>query len=116
MRKNDDSDGTSPARACAEKKTKSPGSKLASGTTPHFSLCLKPGACHPISHRKLARKPDDLNREGGSSAAMVDWRWSQVGKKAKGMGEQGAKETCARWKENESCESVRWIPPSGYPP
>jgi hypothetical protein len=72
MRKNDDNDGTSPARAYAEKKTKSPGSKLASGMTPRFRLCSKPGACHPISRRKLAREPDDLNREGGSSAAMVD--------------------------------------------
>jgi hypothetical protein len=116
MRKNDDSGGTNPARAYAEKKTKSPGSKLASGMTPRFSLCSKPGACHPISRRKLAREPDDLNREGGSSAAMVDWRWSQVEKKAKGVGEQGAKEMCARWEENESCESVQWIPPSSYPP
>jgi hypothetical protein len=46
----------------------------------------------------------------------MDWQWSQVRKKVKGVGEQGEKETCARWKENESCESVRWIPPSNYPP
>jgi hypothetical protein len=92
MRKNDDTGGTSPARACAEKKTKSPGAKLASGTTPRFSLCSKLGACHPISRRKLTREPDDLNREGGSLAAMVDWRWVQVGKKAKSVGKQGAQE------------------------
>jgi hypothetical protein len=79
-------------------------------------MCSKTGACHPISRCKLTREPDDLNREGGSSAPMVDWRWLQVGKKAKGMGEQGTKETCARWKENGSCESIRWIPPSIYPP
>jgi hypothetical protein len=115
MRKNDDSGSTTQTRAYDE-KTKSPGSKLASGTTPRFSLCSKLGACHPISRRKLAREPDDLNHEGGSSAAMVDWRWSQVEKKAKGVGEQGVKETCARWEENESCESVRWIPSSSYPP
>jgi hypothetical protein len=92
MRKNDDTGGTSPARAYAEKKTKSPGTKLASGTTPRFSLCSKPVACHLISRRKLAREPDDLNREDGSSTAMVDWRWVQVGKKAKSMGKQGAQE------------------------
>jgi hypothetical protein len=92
MRKNEDTGGTSPARAYAEKKTKSPGAKLASGTTPRFILCSKPGACHPISHRKLAMEPDDLNREGGSSAAMVGWRWAQVGKKAKSVGKQGVKE------------------------
>jgi hypothetical protein len=89
---NDDTGGTSPSRAYAEKKMKSPGAKLASGMTPHFSLCSKPGACHPISRRKLTREPDDLNREDGSSAAMVDWRWVQVGKKAKSVGKQGAQE------------------------
>jgi hypothetical protein len=92
MRKNDDTGGTSPARAYAEKKTKSPGAKLASGMTPRFSLCSKSGAYHPISHRKLTREPDDLNREDGSSTAMVDWRWVQVGKKAKSEGKQGAQE------------------------
>ena len=92
MRKNDDIGGTSPARAYAEKKTKSPSAKLASGTTPRFSLCSKPGAYHPISRRQLAREPDDLNREDESSAAMVDWRWVQVGKKAKSVGKQGVKE------------------------
>jgi hypothetical protein len=92
MRKNDNTGGTSPARAYAEKKTKSPGARLASGTTPRFSLCSKPGACHPISRRKLARELDDLNHEDGSSAAMVDWRWVQVEKKAKSVGKQGAQE------------------------
>jgi hypothetical protein len=29
------------------------------------------GACHPISHCKLARQPVVLNRKGGSSAATV---------------------------------------------
>jgi hypothetical protein len=53
---------------------------------------LKVGHLPPISRRKLAREPDDLNREGGSSAAMVGWRWAQVGKKAKSVGKQGAKE------------------------
>jgi hypothetical protein len=66
--------------------------RLASGTTLRFSLCLKSGACHPISRRKLARELDDLNREDGSSAAMVDWRWVQAGKKAKSVGKQGAQE------------------------
>jgi hypothetical protein len=92
MRKNDDTGGTSPARAYAEKKTKSPGAKLASGTTLRFSLCSKSGAYHPISRRKLAREPDDLNREDGSSAAMADWRWVQVRKKVKSVGKQGAQE------------------------
>jgi hypothetical protein len=92
MRKNDDTGGTSPAKAYAEKKTKSPGARLASGTTPCFSLCSKPGACHHISRRKLAREPDDLNREGRSSTAMVGLHWAQVGKKVKSVGKQGAKE------------------------
>jgi hypothetical protein len=92
MRKNEDTGGTSPARAYVEKKTKSPGAKLASGTTPRFSLCSKSGTCHPISRRKLAREPDDLNREGGNLAAIVGWCWAQVGKKAKSVGKQGAKE------------------------
>jgi hypothetical protein len=92
MRKNDDIGGTSPARAYAEKKTKSPGARLASGTTPRFSLCSKLGACHPISRHKLVRELDDLNREDGSSATMVDWRWVQVGKKAKSVGKQWAQE------------------------
>jgi hypothetical protein len=78
--------------AYAEKKTKSLDAKLVSGTTPRFSLCSKPGACHPISRRKLVREPDDLNREGGSPTAMVDWRWAQIGKKAKSVGKQGAQE------------------------
>jgi hypothetical protein len=92
MKKNDDTDGTSPARAYAEKKKKSPGARLASGTTPRFSLCSKPVAYHPINRCKLARELDDLNREDGSSAAMVDWRWVQVRKKVKSVGKQGAQE------------------------
>jgi hypothetical protein len=64
--------------------------------TPRFSLCLKPGAYHPISRCKLAREPDDLNRKDGSSAAMVDWHWVQVGKKAKSVGKQGAQENVCK--------------------
>jgi hypothetical protein len=32
---------------------------------------VRSGACHPISRRRLARKPIILNHEGGSSAAMA---------------------------------------------
>jgi hypothetical protein len=37
-----------------------------------------------------------MNREGGSSAAMVGWRWAQVGKKAKSVGKQGEKENVCK--------------------
>jgi hypothetical protein len=70
MRK-EDSGGTSPARAYAVKKTKSPGPMLVSDVTLCFSLGARPGACHPISHRRLAREPVVLNREGGSLATMA---------------------------------------------
>jgi hypothetical protein len=53
------------------KKTKSPSLMLASDVAPLFTLHARPGACHPISHHRLAREPVILNREGGSSAAMA---------------------------------------------
>jgi hypothetical protein len=36
-----------------------------------FSLGVRPGTCHPISRRKLAREPVVLNHEDGSSAAKT---------------------------------------------
>jgi hypothetical protein len=71
VRKKEDDDGTSKARAYTAKKTKSPGFMLASDVTPFFNLDARLGACHPISNRRLAREPIVLNREGGSSAAMA---------------------------------------------
>jgi hypothetical protein len=71
MRK-EDNGGTSPARAYAAKKTKSPDLKLASDAAPSFSLGVRPGACHPISHCRLAREPVVLNRKGGGSVAMAE--------------------------------------------
>jgi hypothetical protein len=44
---------------------------LASDTIPHFSLGSKPGAYHPISHRRLARELIILNHVDGTSAAMA---------------------------------------------
>jgi hypothetical protein len=71
VRKKEDNGGTCPARAYATKKMKSPGLMLASDAAPFFSLEAGPSACHPISRHRLAREPVVLNREGGSSAAMV---------------------------------------------
>jgi hypothetical protein len=71
QREEEDSGGTSPARVYAEKKTKYPGSMLVSNAIQHFSLGLRSGACHPISHRRLAREPVILNREDKSSATMA---------------------------------------------
>jgi hypothetical protein len=71
VRKNENSGGTSLARAYAKKKMKSPGSMLASDAILCFSLGSGPGACHPISHHRLARELIVLYREVGSSAAMV---------------------------------------------
>jgi hypothetical protein len=67
----EDSGGTSPAKAYAVKKTKSLSLMLASDAALLFTLHARPGACHPISHRRLVREPVVLNREGGSSAAMA---------------------------------------------
>jgi hypothetical protein len=52
-------------------KDKVPCLMLASDAAPLFTLHARPGTCHPISHRRLAREPVVLNREGGSSAAMA---------------------------------------------
>jgi hypothetical protein len=71
VRKKENSDGTSPARAYAMKKTKSPGLMLASDTALLFTLHERPSAYHPISRRRLVREPVVLNREGGSSAAVA---------------------------------------------
>jgi hypothetical protein len=71
VRKMEDSDGTSLARAYSEKKTKSPGFMFASDVIPHFSLGSRPGACHPISHRRLAKELVILNHKDGSSVAMA---------------------------------------------
>jgi phage terminase small subunit len=71
VKKKEDSGGTSPAKAYATKKTKSPGLMLASDAAPLFTLHVRLGTCHPISRRRLAREPVILNREGGSSAAMA---------------------------------------------
>jgi hypothetical protein len=71
MRKKEDSGGTSPARAYAVKKMKSPGLILASDAAPLFTLNVRLSACHPISRCRLAREPVVLNREGGSSEAMA---------------------------------------------
>jgi hypothetical protein len=71
VRKKEDNGGTSLARAYATKKTKSPGLMLASDMAPLFILHVRPGACHPISRRRLAREPIILNRKGGGSAAMA---------------------------------------------
>jgi hypothetical protein len=50
---------------------KSLGSMLASDVILHFGLSLRPGTCHLINRLRLAREPIVLNREDGSSAAMV---------------------------------------------
>jgi hypothetical protein len=71
VRKKDDSGDTNPTRAYAAKKTKSPGLMLASDAAPPFTSHMRSGTCHPISHRRLAREPVVLNREGGSSTAMA---------------------------------------------
>jgi hypothetical protein len=71
MRKEEGSGSTNSARAYAAKKMKSFGPLLASDATLCFSLGVRPGAYHPISHHRLARQPVVLNREGGSSVAMV---------------------------------------------
>jgi hypothetical protein len=44
---------------------------LASDVAPFFSLDARPGVCHPISRRKLAKESVVLNCEGGSLAAIV---------------------------------------------
>jgi hypothetical protein len=72
VRKKEDIGITSLARAYATKKIKSPSLMLASDTAPCFSLGARPGTCHPISCRRLAREPIVLNREGGSLAAMAE--------------------------------------------
>jgi hypothetical protein len=71
VRKKEDKGGTNPARAYAVKKTKSPGLMLANDAALLFTLHTRPGACHPISRRRLAREPVVLNLEGGSSATMA---------------------------------------------
>jgi hypothetical protein len=71
VRKKGDSDGTSPARAYAAKKTMSADPMLASDAAPLFTLHVRPGTCHLISHIRLAREPVVLNHEGGCSTAMV---------------------------------------------
>jgi hypothetical protein len=71
VRKKEDGGGTSPVRAYAAKKMKSPYLMLASDAAPFFNLDARQGACHPISRRRLAREPVVLNREGGSSAVMA---------------------------------------------
>jgi hypothetical protein len=71
VRKEEDNDGTNPARAYAAKKTKSPNLMLTSDVTPCFSLGARPDTCHPINRHRLAREPVILNRKGGSSTAMV---------------------------------------------
>jgi hypothetical protein len=89
-KKKEDSGGTSPAKAYATKKTKSPDLMLASDAAPLFTLHVRPGTCHPISHRGLAREPVVFNHEGGSSAAMVmdDGRrsWRKTSAKDEGDG------------------------------
>jgi hypothetical protein len=110
MRKKDDNSGTNPARTYATKKMKSPGLMWASDAAPCFSLGTRPGACHPISRRRLAREIIDLNREGGSSAAMVvnDGRGL---KKPRGAGSKG---DGRGWQEEYG--SVCWVPSPIYPP
>jgi hypothetical protein len=71
VRKKEDSDSTSLARAYTEKKMKSPGSMLANDVILHFSPSSRPGVCHPISDRMLTRELVILNHKDGSSAAMV---------------------------------------------
>jgi hypothetical protein len=96
VRKKEDSGGTSPARAYTAKKIKSPSPMLGSDVTPCFSLGARPGTCHPISHRTLAREPIILNREGRSSAAMA-MDGGQGLKKPRGAGEQETKGMGANW-------------------
>jgi hypothetical protein len=71
MRKKEDNGGTSPAKAYVTKKTKSPILMLANDAASLFTLHARPGACHPINRRRLAKEPVVLNREGGSSTVMV---------------------------------------------
>jgi hypothetical protein len=71
MRKKEDRGGTSPTRAYAAKKMKSPGLMLASDAALLFTFHARSGACHPIRCRRLAREPVVLNHEGGSSVAMA---------------------------------------------
>jgi hypothetical protein len=71
VRKKEDGSGTSLARAYIEKKTKFPGSMLASDAIPRFSLGSRPGTYHPITHRRLERETIILNHEDGSSIAMA---------------------------------------------
>jgi hypothetical protein len=47
VRKKEDSGGTSPARAYATKKTKSPSLMSASDAAPLFTLHARSAACHP---------------------------------------------------------------------
>jgi hypothetical protein len=104
MRKKEDSGGTSPARAYAAKKMKSP-SLLVSDVAPLFTLHARLGAYHPISRHRLAREPVVLNREGGSSAAMaVDGgrrSWRKTSAKDEGDGrkrqEDGSMDPYARF-------------------
>jgi hypothetical protein len=107
VRKKEDSGGTSPARAYATKKTTSPGLMLASNAAPLFTLHVRPGACHPICRRRLAREPVILNYEGGSSAAMaVDGgrrSWRKTSAKDEGDGRKR--------QENGSMDSYAWFHP-----
>jgi hypothetical protein len=57
--------------------------------TPCFSLGARPRACHPISHRRLAKEPVILNREGGSSAAVERNDGQGLWKKLRGVGGKG---------------------------
>jgi hypothetical protein len=88
VKKKDDNDSTNPARAYTAKKDVNDSTNPASDATPCFSLGARPGAYHPISHRRLAREPVVLNREGGSSAAMAvdDGRGLRRSQETKEMG------------------------------
>jgi hypothetical protein len=82
-----------PRQGVRREKDKVPRLMLASDAAPLFTLHARPGACHPISHRRLAREPVVLNREGGSSAAMaVDGgrrSWRKTDAENKGDGHKG---------------------------
>jgi hypothetical protein len=55
MKKKEESGGTSPDRAYDEKKTKSLGRMLASGTIPRHILVSYPGHCHLITFLSFLR-------------------------------------------------------------
>jgi hypothetical protein len=112
VRKKEDNGGTNLAKAYAAKKMKCPDLMLASDAVPLFTLHVRPGAYHPISHRRLAREPVVMNREGGSSAAMVVDGGRRSQRKTDAEGQR-------RWAQRTGGWEYRFVltlPPLIYPP